>query len=163
MRFAALVLISAVAVVTAPAAQDRSEPFVPIGVWYGGGTTRPATTPRNPAAEREAWRTDLQQIRALGFNTVTSWVDWAGAEPLRGQYRFDALDQMLALAQEAGLRVILQLYPDVAPEWIGRQYPDASFVTNQGIRTGSQAAPGFCLDHPEVRAALGSFIAAVSE
>ena len=163
MRFAALVLISAVAVATAPAAQDRAEPFVPIGVWYGGGTARPATTPRNPAAEREAWRTDLQQIRALGFNTVTSWVDWAGAEPLRGQYRFDALDQMLALAQEAGLRVILQLYPDVAPEWIGRQYPDASFVTNQGIRTGSQAAPGFCLDHPEVRAALGSFIAAVSQ
>ena len=107
---------------------------------------------RDPAKERDAWRRDLETIRGLGFNSVKTWVDWATTEPERGKYRFEALDQMLALADQAGLKVILQLYADSAPEWLGHQYPDASFVTDQGARIGSQASPGYCLDHPGVRA-----------
>jgi beta-galactosidase len=116
----------------------------------------------NPAAERDAWRNDLATIRRLGFNSVKSWIDWASSEPARGAYRFDALEQMLSLADEAGLRVIVQLYTDAAPEWVGRAHPDASFVTESGARIGSQAAPGFCLDHPGVRKAVGDWIAAVA-
>jgi beta-galactosidase len=164
MRIATLVLAAGLLILdAAPASQIRTGPFVPIGVWYGGGTVRPPMTPRNPSADREAWRTDLQAIRALGFNSVRSWVDWAGVEPQQGQYRFEALDQMLTLSKEAGLAVVLQLYAEAAPAWIGRQYPDASFVTAQGIRIGSQTTPGYCIDHPAVRDALGAFIAAVSE
>ena len=164
MRIATLTLASALLLF--PAAQTpqlRSGPFVPIGVWYGGGTIQPPVTPRDPSAERDAWRTDLQAIRSLGFNSIRSWVDWASVEPQQGQYRFEALDQMLTLSQEAGLAVILQLFAESAPAWIGRRYPDASFVTDQGIRIGSQTAPGYCIDHPAVRDALGAFIAAVSE
>ena len=142
--------------------QVRSEPFVPIGVWYGGGKVRAPMTSRNPAAEREAWLADLQAIRQTGFNSVKSWIDWASVEPQRGQYRFEALDQMLELADKTGLKVILQLYADAAPEWVGKRYPDASFVSDQGARIGSQAAPGYCLDHPGVRADLAAFIGAVA-
>jgi len=148
--------------ITFPVSQSRIEPFVPIGVWYGGGKVRAPMTSRNPAAEREAWRADLQAIRQTGFNSIKSWVDWASAEPERGQYHFEALDQILSLSQEAGLKVILQLYADAAPEWLGRRYPDASFVTDQGVRIRSQASPGYCLDHPGVRADLAAFIGAVS-
>src|SRR5512143_1802354 len=99
--------------VSAP--QNRSEPFVPIGVWYGGGTARAPMVVREPARERDAWRRDLQTIRSLGFNSIKTWVDWASSEPERGQYRFDALDQVLSLADEVGLKVIVQLYTDSAP------------------------------------------------
>jgi beta-galactosidase len=145
-----------------PSSQARSEPFVPIGVWYGGGKFRAPMTSRNPAVERDAWLADLQAIRQTGFNSVKSWVDWASVEPQRGHYRFEALDQMLELAGKTGLKVILQLYADAAPEWVGRRYPDASFVSDQGARIGSQAAPGYCLDHPGVRADLAAFIGAVA-
>ncbi len=50
-----------------------------------------------------------------------------------------------------GLRVIVQIYTDAAPEWLGTRYPDSSFVTDQGARIGSQASPGYCLDHAGVR------------
>jgi beta-galactosidase len=153
----ALVLL---AVVT-PTSQQRSEAFVPVGVCYGGGTVRAPMMSRNPAAERDAWRADLKAIRAVGFNSIKTWVDWATVEPQRGQYRFDALDQMLTLAEEAGLKVILQLYAEAAPEWLGARYPDASFVSEQGTRIGSQAAPGYCLDHPGVRADHAAFVNAV--
>ena len=137
-------------------------PFVPVGVWYGGGTARAPMLIRNPGPERDAWRRDLENIRRLGFNSIKCWVDWATTEPRRGEYRFDALEQLLSLADEVGLRVIVQFYTDSQPEWIGRTYTDASFVTDQGARIGSQASPGFCIDHDGVREAMTRFIGAAA-
>jgi beta-galactosidase GanA len=54
------------------------------------------------------------------------------------------------------------MYTDSAPEWVGHRYTDASFVNDQGAKIGSQASPGFCLDHPGVRADLVSFIGAAA-
>ena len=147
---------------SAAAPQPRSQPFIPIGVWYGGGTARAPMLVREPAKEREAWKRDLATIKSLGFNSVKTWVDWASAEPVRGGYRFDALEQLLSLADEQGLKVIVQVYTDAAPEWLGTQYPDSSFVTDQGARIGSQASPGYCLDHPGVRADMTAFIGAAT-
>lgn len=135
-------------------------PFVPVGVWYGGGTAQPPIAPRDPAPERDAWRADLEAIRALGFNSITGWVDWAGAEPRPGDYRLDALDQLLTLAGDAGLRVILQLYPDVAPDWPASRFPDAAVQTAVPRVPGGM--PRFCLDHPDIRASVASFVAAAS-
>ena len=142
--------------------QPPAAPFVPIGVWYGGGTVRAPMMPRDPAAHQEEWRRDLRTIKELGFNSIKTWADWASSEPARGRFNFDALDQLLTLADEEGLRVIVQFYTDSAPEWVGAAYPDASFVTDQGQKIGSQASPGFCVDHPQVREAMKAFIAAAS-
>jgi beta-galactosidase len=162
MRPIALVLTAVLLLVATPLSQQREEPFVPVGVWYGGGTTRAPMLSRAPARERDAWRNDLKTIRSLGFNHIRSWVDWASVERARGEYNFEALDQLLSLADAAGLKVIIQLYTDSAPEWLGQKYPDASFVTDQGARIGSQAAPGYCLDHPGVRADLAALVKAVT-
>ncbi|HTH03411.1 MAG TPA: beta-galactosidase [Vicinamibacterales bacterium] len=161
MRFGVCAAVAGVLCVAAYNPQP-TEPFVPIGVWYAGGTTRAPMVSRNPAAERDRWRRDLVSIKSLGFNSVKTWVDWASAEPERGRYRFDALEQLLTLSDEVGLKVILQIYTDAAPEWLGKRYPDSSFVTDQGARIGSQASPGYCLDHGGVRADMIAFIGAAS-
>ena len=110
MRFALTMAAVVALLASASQAPQRSaEPFVPVGVWYGGGTSRAPMVSRNPAAQRDAWLRDLQAIRSLGFNSVKTWVDWASAEPVRGQYRFEALEQVLSLADATGLRVIIQI------------------------------------------------------
>ena len=163
MRFAFAGALALALLAPAPHPPQRvAEPFVPVGVWYGGGTSRAPMVSRNPAPERAAWRRDLQAIKSLGFNSIKTWVDWASTEPVRGQYRLAALEQVLSLADEVGLRVIIQVYTDAAPEWLGTRYPDSSFVTDQGARIGSQASPGYCLDHAGVRADMTAFIGAVS-
>jgi len=162
MRVGVCAAIAGVLFAVAVSTPLPTEPFVPIGVWYGGGITRAPMVSRNPAPERARWRQDLVTIKSLGFNSVKTWVDWASAEPERGRYRFDALEQLLTLSDEVGLRVILQIYTDAAPEWLGTRYRDSSFVTDQGARIGSQASPGYCLDHAGVRADMGAFIGAVS-
>src|SRR5215210_1647219 len=107
MRLAiAAALAAALLAAGAEAPQRSAPPFVPVGVWYGGGTVRAPMVSRNPSAERAAWQRDLETIKSLGFNSVKTWVDWGSAEPERGRYHFDALNQLLSLADESALKVI---------------------------------------------------------
>lgn len=151
-----------------PATPVRAQPtaananFFPICVWYSGGKSRAPMISRDPGAERAAWRRELQTIRATGFNCVKTWVDWSTAEPRPGQFDLAGLKQLLALAQQTGLRVMVQIYADSAPQWVGEKYPDARFTTATGVRIRSQAAPGYPLDAPGVRAAELGFYRAVA-
>ena len=150
----ALVAIAGLVLLGIPAvSQGPTGAFVPVAVWYGGGAVRPPHVPPNPGPERDRWRADLETIRSAGFNSVRSWIAWADAEPVKGHYRFDALDQMLAQAREAGLRVILQAFIGTAPAWIPDRYPDAARLPGSA---------GFCLDHPGIREDMRAFMAATA-
>ncbi len=141
---------------TAPAA------FFPLAVWYGGGTARAPMMSRIDAGSSAAWGADLDSIKGVGFNTVKTWVDWSTAEPRRGVYNFSNLDLLLKLAGDRGLKVIIQVYLDSAPDWIGRQFPDSRFVDRSGIVIDSQSAPGYCIDYAAVRREITSFLGALS-
>ena len=127
--------------------------FFPVAVWYGGGKARAPMLEADPRAKTESWRGDLRQIRSLGFNSIRCWMDWASGEPAEKQYRLETLDVLLELAGQEGLKVILQVYMDSAPAWVGRKFPDARFVSANGERIEPESAPGYCADHPGVRAA----------
>ena len=129
--------------------RKSGSPFFPISVWYSGGKARaPMLSPVGPESP-DTWREDLRQIKALGFRCVRTWVEWAHGEPQPGQYRFDNLELLCRLAQDEGLRVMVQMYVASAPDWVGRKYPDALFEAQSGEKVPSQAAPGFCPDHEE--------------
>ncbi len=136
--------------------------FFPVAVWYGGGKVRAPMLEPLDATSTQRWSQALDQIKAVGFNTVKTWVDWATAEPHPAQYNFANLDLLLRLAQERGLRVIVQVYLDSAPDWVGQHYPDARFVDRSGAVIDSQAAPGYCIDHNGVRSEIVKFLQALS-
>src|SRR5271157_5509521 len=131
--------------------------FYPVAVWYGGGKARAPMLEHVDAGSAERWGKDLDQIKAVGFNTVKCWVDWATAEPKPGEFEFQNLDLLMRLAQGRGLRVVVQIYLDSAPDWVGEKYPDGKFVDRSGAVIISQAAPGFCIDHDGVRSAIVKF------
>jgi beta-galactosidase len=149
------------AVVALPAA--AAENFVPISVWYGGGKARAPMLEPDPLSKKDAWRADLRQIKALGFNTVRCWIDWASAEPREGEFHFETLDVITDLAQEVGLRVIVQVYSETAPDWVGRKYPDSHFVSISGDVMPNEASPGYCIDHSGVRSKILGFYTALAE
>ena len=136
--------------------------FLPMAVWYGGGKARAPMLESNPRARKEQWRKDVRQIKALGFNAIRAWIDWATGEPAPGVYRFDTLDVLSELAEDEGLRVFVQVYMDSAPEWVGRKYPDSLFVSSNGQRIRPESSPGYCRDHPGVRTADNNFFKALS-
>ncbi len=141
----------------------RQPTFFPVSVWYSGGKARaPMLSEMTPASAKE-WREDLLTIKDLGFNTVRTWTEWTANEPREGEYHFENLDLMLKLAQEVGLKVIVQVYVDSAPDWVGKKFPDAEFQNQAGTKVKSQAAPGYCFDNPGVRKAMLKYFGEVAK
>ena len=161
MKRALAILVIVLAASLTPAHAATPDLF-PMAVWYGGGKARAPMLEADPHAKKEVWRRDLKQIKALGFNTVRCWIDWATGEPAPGQYRLDTLDVLLSLAEEEGLKIVVQVYMDSAPDWIGRQHPDSLFVSSNGQAIRPESSPGYCMDHPAVRKADLSFYEAVA-
>jgi beta-galactosidase len=162
-RRASPLILPILALTLAPRTLHAQASFFPMAVWYGGGRARPPMLEPDPLSKKEAWRRDLEQIKALGFNGVRCWMDWATGQPSEEGYRFETLDVVMALAEEVGLRVIVQVYMDSAPEWVGRKYPDSLFVSSNGAAIRPESSPGYCLDHPGVRQADRTFYGALAE
>jgi len=129
--------------------------FFPVSVWYGPGRV-------TPKLSINIWRRDIANIKKLGFNTVRGWVNWANIEPEPGKFDFGEVDLLLSLAEENGLKVILQTYVEFAPDWLNNRFPDARFITESGHVISSQCSPGLCTDHPEVRKHAEQFLTTVA-
>jgi len=142
--------------------KDKKTTFFPVSVWYSGGKARaPMLETITPESAR-LWKDDLTKIKQLGFNTVRTWVEWNVAEPEEGKYHLENLDLLLRLADEVGLKVVIQVYVDSAPEWVARKYPDGRYAAQDGLPIPSQAAPGYCFDHRGVRKAVLDFFQEVA-
>ncbi len=138
-------------------ASNSPKEFFPVAVWYSGGKARaPMLDPVTADSER-LWKEDLRKIKNLGFNAVRTWVEWNVGEPRQGEYHLENLDLLLRLAEQEGLKVIVQVYVDSAPEWVGVKYPDGHYAAQDGQPIPSQASPGYCFDHPGVRQAVLDF------
>jgi beta-galactosidase len=75
---------------------------------------------------RECWRDRLHMARAMGLNTVATYVFWNYHEPEKGKYNFrDNADvaEFCRLAQEEGLWVIIRPSPYACAEWEFGGYP----------------------------------------
>ena len=68
----------------------------------------------------EYWRDRLEKIKALGCNTVETYVAWNVHEPKKGEFCFEGiadLGRFIKLAQELGLWVIVRPSPYICAEW----------------------------------------------
>lgn len=68
----------------------------------------------------EHWEDRLQKLKALGLNTVETYIAWNVHEPKKGDFHFSGLadiEQFIQLAQELGLYVIIRPSPYICAEW----------------------------------------------
>ncbi|MBN9659566.1 MAG: beta-galactosidase [Acidobacteria bacterium] len=156
------IILTFVLLFTAAAARAQPQPVFPMSVWYGGGKARAPMLEAGARARKELWRQDVRQIKAQGFNTLRAWIDWATGEPREKQYNFETLDVLLELAQEEGLHLLVQVYMDSAPQWLGDKYPQARFVSAGGEVIQPETSPGYCRDHAGIRAADRAFYTALA-
>ncbi len=137
--------------------------FFPVSVWYSGGKARAPMLSQITSKSKSQWLKDLQQIKSLGFNTVRTWVEWTHTEPKEGEYNFKNLRMLLDLANKTGLKIIIQMYIDSAPDWVGKKYKNALFTTQSGDKMIPQSAPGYSLDNPGVRKAVADLFKRTAE
>lgn len=114
-----------------------------------------------PRVPREYWRDRMKKARAMGLNTISTYVFWNLHEPKPGVWDFTGNLDVAAyvmMAGEEGLHVILRPGPYVCAEWDLGGYPawlladrttvlrslDPKFMAEAGLylaRLGQQLAP----------------------
>ncbi|MEC0370111.1 glycoside hydrolase family 35 protein [Paenibacillus chibensis] len=68
----------------------------------------------------EYWEDRLRKLKALGLNTVETYVPWNIHEPIKGQFNFEGiadLERFVTLAGQLGLHVIVRPSPYICAEW----------------------------------------------
>ncbi|KAI1462721.1 glycoside hydrolase family 35 protein [Annulohypoxylon moriforme] len=111
----------------------RGEPYVIIG-----GQMDPQRIP--PAY----WRDRLQKARAMGLNTIFSYVYWNLLEPKRGEWRSDEegndVEGFFEIAGEEGLSVVLRPGPYICGEREWGGFPAwLSMVPGLTVRSSDEA------------------------
>lgn len=79
-----------------------------------------------PRVPRAYWRDRFKKARAMGLNTITTYVFWNVHEPRPGVYDFSGqndIAEYIREAQQEGLNVILRPGPYVCAEWELGGYP----------------------------------------
>jgi beta-galactosidase len=79
-----------------------------------------------PRVPREAWRQRMRMAKAMGLNTIGTYVFWNLHEPSKGKYDFSGnndIAEFVKIAKEEGLWVILRPSPYVCAEWEFGGYP----------------------------------------
>ena len=68
----------------------------------------------------EDWYHSLYNLKALGFNTVETYVPWNMHEPKKGRFDFQGIldiEKFLQIAQDLGLYAIVRPSPFICAEW----------------------------------------------
>lgn len=68
----------------------------------------------------EYWRDRLEKLKAMGCNTVETYVPWNMHEPKKGKYSFEGMldiEKFIQIARELDLWVIVRPSPYICAEW----------------------------------------------
>lgn len=98
-----------------------------------------------PRIPHEYWRDRLRMARAMGLDTVSTYVFWNRHEPKRGTYDFSGdndVARFIRTAQEEALDVILRPGPYVCAEWDFGGLPAWLLEDGAAIRTSDERYMG---------------------
>lgn len=91
----------------------------------------------------EYWKDRLEKLKAMGCNTVETYIPWNMHEPKKGHFHFDGLldiEKFIQTAQDLGLYVILRPSPYICAEWEFGGLP-AWLLAEDGMKLRVNYAP----------------------
>lgn len=99
---------------------------------------------------------DMAKMKEVGFNSIAVHVDWYDIEPAAGEFNFERLDRVVALAEKHGLKIVPWPWAELQPDWVGREFSDGQWQSVIDFKPGPA-----CWDHPEVRKLTARFVRTV--
>lgn len=92
---------------------------------------------------------DMDTIREMGGDTIRiAEFAWHRMEKSEGQYDFSFFDQVIALAKQKGLRVILGTPTAAIPAWLANKHPDILSQFENGQRRAFGGRHVCCYNSP---------------
>ncbi|MFC0275295.1 beta-galactosidase family protein [Enterococcus devriesei] len=99
------------------------------------------------------WYHSLYNLKALGFNTVETYVPWNLHEPQKNEFHFEGildLERFLSIAQELGLYAIVRPSPYICAEWEFGGFPAWLLTESQRLRSNENAYLNHVADYYDV-------------
>lgn len=110
------------------------------------------------------WKGDFERMAKLGFRfTHMGEFSWAFLEPQPGKFDFKWLDDAIALAHAAGLRVILCTPSAAMPVWMGQRHPGVFRVEADGQRQQHGIRAEASLANPVYRKFVAQVVTAMAD
>lgn len=102
--------------------------------------------------DRAVWQEDIALMRELGVGLVAINIfGWAQVNPAKGAWDFSALDEIVGLLHEAGIRVNLGTATSSTPAWLTTLHPELLPVAIDGTRRFPGGRQAFCPSSPVYR------------
>lgn len=74
-------------------------------------------------------RKEMDACKLQGYGCFVLRLDWPAIEPVAGGMRWDTLQKVLTHADAIGMKLLIALEMDIAPEWFVEAHPEAVAVT----------------------------------
>lgn len=87
---------------------------------------------RPPNPPRTDWRRDLASMSSHGMNTVKFWACWSWMHRSADEVNFDEFDELMDLAHENKLEVVVNVILENAPYWLAHEAPHSRYVDHEG-------------------------------
>ncbi|GAB2570053.1 beta-galactosidase [Paractinoplanes abujensis] len=98
------------------------------------------------------WREDMALMREAGVDLVAVNVfGWSAVEPRPGEYDFAALDEIVGLLHDNGIRLNLGTGTASPPPWLTSRHPSVLPVTADGTTRYPGGRQAFCPSSPIFR------------
>lgn len=95
--------------------------------------------------DRSLWRDDAERMVEMGLDWVRiAEFTWGLVEPVRGQFNWDWLDDVIGILGEAGLRVMMSTPTASPPKWLIDEYPEILPVGPDGRTRGFGSRRHYC-------------------
>ncbi|MDT0181825.1 beta-galactosidase [Microbacterium sp. ARD31] len=112
----------------------------------------------------ETWREDVALMRETGVDLVAINIfGWADVQRPDGGFRFDALDEVIGLLHDAGIRINLGTGTSSPPPWLTTRHPEILPVVADGTTRYPGGRQAWCPSSPVFREAALDLVAAVAE
>ncbi|MEO0943508.1 MAG: beta-galactosidase [Pseudomonadota bacterium] len=113
---------------------------------------------------REIWEEDARRMAELGLTWVRiGEFAWSRLEPSEGDYRFDWLDDAIAVLQAAGLKVVLGTPTATPPRWMLDKLPDMLAVDVEGRERRFGSRRHYCFSHEGYKAECVRIVTAMAK
>lgn len=91
------------------------------------------------------WRDDAARMADMGLDWVRiAEFTWGLIEPVRGQFHWDWLDQVIEILGQVGLRVMMSTPTAAPPKWLIDEYPEILPVGPDGRVRGFGSRRHYC-------------------
>ena len=132
---------------------STQSPTASLGVCY---------YPEHWAPER--WSTDFDAMRDIGVRFVRiGEFAWSRLEPNPGEYRFEWLQEVLNLAAQRHLSVVLGTPTATPPKWLVDQMPDMVAIDANGLPRRFGSRRHYCFSHSAYRKECEKIVAKLAE